>query len=207
LLAENYQIDMGFGTPKNIINRMPYLIRFFIASMLLFALEIRPCMTETMESQIKTAYVLNFVKFTQWPAETGAEGKVRLCVLGNKVLDESLVTLEGRKAGRFEINVVKYSTEAIAAMHMDAPRVLGKCQVVFIGESERHRYIPIIKSLANAPVLTISDIDDFAENGGGIGLRYRDNKIIFEVNLESVQRSKLHLPAQLLNLASYIFTR
>lgn len=182
-------------------------LRFLFVSTLLFVLNVRTGVAEILESQIKTAYVLNFVKFTEWPDGVGTDGKVTLCVAGNNVLDGTLATLNGRKAGAYELHVVQYPFETLWTEHANVNSALGKCQVVFIGASEQRRFIQIIKSLGDSHVLTISDIDDFSENGGGIGLSYRENKIIFEVNLASVQRSKLRLPGQLLNLASYIFKR
>lgn len=192
---------------KSCIIRMTPLVRFLIASTFLFALDVRPCMAESLESQIKTAYVLNLVKFTEWPAGVGSDGKLTLCVAGNNVLDGTLAMLEGRKAGHHELHIVRYSSETLLALQPNAASALKGCQVLVIGGSEQRRFSSIIKSLAYSPVLTISDIDDFAENGGCIGLRYQERKIIFEVNLASVQRSGLHLPGQLLNLASSIFRR
>lgn len=164
-------------------------------------------MAESLESQIKTAYVFNLVKFTEWPDGVGSDGKLKLCVAGNNVLDGALAMLEGRKAGRHELHVVHYTSESLLAAQPNAASALKGCKVLFVGGSERRRFSSIINSLADSPVLTISDIDDFATNGGCIGLRYREGRIIFEVNLASVQRSKLHLPGQLLNLASAIFRR
>ncbi|WP_054763237.1 YfiR family protein [Methylomonas koyamae] len=59
----------------------------------------------------------------------------------------------------------------------------------------------------NAPVLTLSDIADFAEKGGGIALLFRDNKVVFEVNLESIRNAGLRLPGQLLNIATHVYGR
>ncbi len=56
-------------------------------------------------------------------------------------------------------------------------------------------------------MLTISDIPDFAERGGGIGLLYRENKVLFEINLASTRKAGLRLSSQMLNLATNIFGR
>ena len=151
------------------------------------------------EGRVISAYVLNFAKFVEWPAETvWADNKVTLCVVGSNVLGGALSELDGRKAGSRELHVV---------LHSNADDNLSGCHLVFIGESERQRAVAIIKALRESPVLTISDIEDFAEKGGGIGLLYHQNKIVFEVNLKSIQRLKLRLPGQLLNLASQVFGR
>jgi hypothetical protein len=173
------------------------LARFLIALALMFGMAVRPGKAELLENQIKSAYVLNFVKLAEWPAGAGAaDDKLTLCVVGSNVLNGELSGLGGRKAGGRELRVVK---------HDNADGNLSGCHVVFIGESEQRRVIPIIKALGDSPTLTISDIDDFAEKGGCIGLRFRDNKIVFEVNLASAHKAQLRLPAQLLNLAYYVF--
>ena len=166
---------------------------------LLFLAWLQPGLAQGMtESQIKTAYVLNFAKFVEWPAGAIGADKLTLCVVGNDVLGGALAALNGRKAGEREMRVVQ---------RRNAEDNLRNCNVVFIGASEQRRFLSIIMALGDSPALTISDIEDFAEKGGSIGLGYRDNKIVFEVNLASVQKSRLRLPGQLLNLASYVYGR
>ena len=177
---------------------MNLIIRFLILSVLLLGLEIQPCIAELSESQVKAAYVLNFVKFTEWPVGSGTDSQVTLCVVGSNVLEGALAALNGRKVGGRELHVVNYA---------NADSELGSCRVVFIGESEQRHFVPIIKSLGDFPQLTISDIDDFAEKGGCIGLRDLENKVVFEINLTPMQRLKLRFPGQLLNLASHVFGR
>jgi len=149
------------------------------------------------QGQIKSAYVLNFANFVEWPAGTvWSNGKVTLCVVGKNALDGMLFELEGRKASGRDLHVVEYANQNAN---------LRGCHLVFIGESERHSAAAIIKALENFPILIISDIPDFSANGGGIGLLYRGSKITFEVNLDSIKKAKLHLPGKLLNLAANIF--
>ena len=164
---------------------------------LLFLAWLQPSLAQGMtENQIKTAYVLNFAKFAEWPAGTIGADKLTLCVVGNDVLGGALAALDGRKAGGRELHVVE---------RRNAGDNLRDCNVVFIGASERRRFVAIVMALGDSPALTISDIENFAEKGGSIGLGYRENKIVFEVNLASVQKSRLRLPGQLMNLASYVY--
>ena len=177
---------------------MNSLVRFFIVLTLLLGLDARPCMADVAEGQIKAAFVFNFIKFTDWPAAVGSEDKLKLCVVGSNVLGGSLAALNDRMVGNIKLHVVNID---------NADTNLRRCQVVFIGESEQSRSISIIQSVLDSPVLTISEIAHFEEQGGGIGLYYRENRVVFEINLTAVQRAGLHLPGQLLNLASKVIRK
>jgi len=176
---------------------MSKFLHLFLLSLGLSLASIRPSWADTpTENQIKSAYVLNFIKFVDWPAGAG-DARVALCVMGNAPLGGALSSLDGRKAGAREIHVehVKYDDD------------LKGCQVLYIGESEQRRVTAIIRALADSPVLTISDIENFAQRGGTIGLVSHENRIVFEVNLASARSGKLFLSGQMLNLATHVFGR
>ena len=167
--------------------------------LLLASTSAQPCRAELTELQIKSAYVFNFIKFVEWPVSTiKPGGRVRLCVIGNDGLRTSLSTLGGRKVGEYELQVMP------PLVRNDD---LGICHVLYIGGQEQRRFLQVIKSLEETPVLTISDISDFAEHGGGIGLLYRESRMLFEVNLASTRKTGLRLSSQMLNLAANIFRR
>jgi hypothetical protein len=168
--------------------------RLFLLFSLLAGIGTMPCRAELSEPQVKSAYVFNFIKFVEWPAAALADNKIRLCVIGDNELRTLLAMLDGRRIGERELQVVP-----------DAAGSLNACHVLYIGDQERRRIPPIIKSLSNASVLTISDIPDFAERGGGIGLLHRDDRMLFEVNLASTRKAGLRLSGQMLNLAANIF--
>jgi len=151
------------------------------------------------EGQIKAAYIYNFAKFVEWPVEALPAGaEILLCVVGNNVLDGALDALDGRNASERKLRVAQRSYSDLT---------LAGCHLLFIGSSEQQRFLVILKNLNDAPVLTLSDIADFAEKGGDVGLLFRDNKVVFEINLETIRNARLHLPSQLLNIASYVYGR
>ncbi len=178
---------------------MKNALRLLAILLLLAGMSLHPCRAELSELQVKSAYVFNFIKFVEWPAgaiEPG--GDVRLCVIGNEELRDTLAALDGRKVGAYELDVVP---------RREGGNGWSDCHVLYIGEQEQRRFIQILKSLGDASVLTISDIPDFAERGGGIGLLYREDRVVFEVNLATTARAGLRLSGQMLNLAANIFGR
>jgi hypothetical protein len=176
---------------------MNLFLRFSIALATLAWADMNPARAEPLpEDQVKSAYVLNFIKFVEWPADTSRDnGRLTLCLVGSAPLGGALGALNGRRAAGRELHVVQ---------HASADDLSG-CKVLFIGESEQRRFTAIIRSLGNSPVLTISDIDNFAERGGVIGLLNLKNKIVFEVNLAAARAGSLHIPGQMLNLAVNVF--
>jgi len=58
----------------------------------------------------------------------------------------------------------------------------------------------ILRGLALRGVLTVSDIEGFAEAGGCIGLVTEDERVRFDINQASLQRDSLRASSQLLRL-------
>ncbi len=50
-------------------------------------------------------------------------------------------------------------------------------------------------------VLSVSDMDGFAESGSGIQLFLRDNRVEFEINLSSASQGGLKISSKLLALS------
>ena len=176
---------------------MKHTSRFLWVLLFLAGISAQPCRAQLSEVQIESAYIFNFIKFVEWPdSAVKSGGNINLCIMGNDELHATLTTLNGRDVGEYKLQIMSpdQSREAI-----------GSCHVLFIDQQEQRRFIPILKSLEQRPVLTISDIPNFAERGGNIGLIYREEKVLFEINLASARMAGLRLSSQMLNLAANIF--
>jgi hypothetical protein len=53
-------------------------------------------------------------------------------------------------------------------------------------------------------ILTVSEIENFAQRGGIINLKKESNRVVFEINLDVVKRAGLAMNAQLLKLAKIV---
>lgn len=150
------------------------------------------------EAELKAAFIYNFIKFTEWPPADLANKNEPFVigVLGKDPLGAVLdKTIEGET----------YQQKAIVVRRF--PRMeesVGQSQVLFISSSEEANLATIFKLLDGQAVLTVSEIENFAQRGGVIKLAKESNRIVFEINLDSVKRAGLAMNAQLLKLARII---
>lgn len=151
----------------------------------------------SLEYPVKAAFLVNFAKFTEWPAESqqAQAPVVTICVLGRDPFGDVLEkTAAGRSVGGRPIAIQRHRS-------LDA---VGACHVLFIASSETQRLAQIIERLAAEPVLTVSEDDGFARRGGVIGLVVESNLARFEVNLRAAQRTGLLLSSKLLGVARVV---
>jgi hypothetical protein len=76
--------------------------------------------------------------------------------------------------------------------------------MLFISRSERDRVAGILADLNDAPVVTISEINQFALRGGIINFYNEGDKIRFEINPSAAERKGLRISSQLLKRARIV---
>ena len=82
-----------------------------------------------LESQVKAAFLLNFTKFVDWPAEAfaAADSPMAICVVGNASIGIVLGQMvEGESVGGRKVMVERNPADPSKS-----------CQVLFIGKSEK----------------------------------------------------------------------
>lgn len=169
---------------------MRFLIPFFsVLCGLLCALSVMAL--EQDEADVKAAFIYNFTKFVEWPAET--RGPLQVCLLGEPDrLLTALMSLEGKQSHGSSIHVLNVNHDTGS---------LDGCRVIVVGASETGRLAAILASAQKHPALTVSEIEHFADAGGMIGLVVDNARVQFEINAQAAQRANLKLSAQLLKLA------
>lgn len=148
------------------------------------------------EYQIKAAYLINFARYMEWPAGRLPAGAVlRLCLLGRDPFGGSLLALEGRPVQGREVRF----------RQADSLDQALECHIVFVSGSEERRLGLILRGLSGRGVLSVSDIEGFAEAGGGIGMVTEDDRVRFDINQAALTRDGLRASSQLLRLGRQVF--
>ena len=157
------------------------------------ALAIAPARAgDVQEYEVKAAYLFNFARFAEWPVSKD-DRNLQLCLIGRDDFGGSLAALEGKSVQSRTLRVRRVLLEEIDG-----------CHILFVSESERRRLAMILSMTETQSVLTVSDIDGFAEKGGMVGLQLVDQRVQFDVNLGALYSANIKLPAQVLKLARLI---
>jgi hypothetical protein len=156
-----------------------------------FALAVFMCSSGQLLAQrvsapaLKAAFLLNFVKFAQWPGDAVRPGaSISLCVLGDEQVAASLEgTVKGHPVDGHDPIVKRVRPD-------DAVR---DCHLLYVSRLGTNQWTTLVQSLNNAPALTISDLSGFAEAGGIANLIVEDQKIRFAINVDAADRARLRL--------------
>ena len=148
------------------------------------------------EYEVKVAFLYNFAKFVEWPPESfkNETSPFVLGILGTDPFGAALENLKDKTVRGRKLIIRKLA-------HLEN---FEECHILFISGSEKSNLRNLLATLKNHNILTVSDMEKFALQGGMLGLVNVDEKINFEINIDMVSRSKLKLSSQLLKLAKIV---
>lgn len=146
------------------------------------------------DSEVKAAFLCGFAEFVEWPS-VGKSDPVTIGILG---LDPFGSLLEATMKNRALQN------RALVLKRISTVEEALRCQIVYVSASETRRLDETLHALGRSSVLTVSDIDSFAERGGMIGFTIEQNRVRFHINTEAVERANLQISSRLLKLARLV---
>lgn len=149
------------------------------------------------EYSVKAAFLFHFAQFIEWPpgAFKDAGAPLTYCTVGE---DPFRGALEAALNGKtIEAHVMRVA-------HFKQVEEVRDCQVVFLGGLGKRTVPEALAALADRPVLTVGETQQFTQDGGMIGFRLEENKVRFEINLPATERAGLKISARLLALASKV---
>lgn len=149
------------------------------------------------EYQVKAAYLYNFVKFVEWPAQDFASptAPIQLCVLNDRSFESELN------------QIVKGKTVAgrpVAVIPVQNGEQSRLCHVLFINSSQSGQAHHILEVLRDTSVLTVGETKGFVEEGGIINFVLQDDHVQFHVNHKAANQVGLRISSRLLSVAKLV---
>ena len=164
--------------------------------LLLFGWGARADAQDVTEVTLKGAFLFNFARFTEWPADAlHPDTAMSACVLGDRAVADAFArTVKGKQlAGR-----------TIAVTNLPPTGAIPACHVLYLSGVAETRIAEIVSTLRDTPVLTVSDSDTFTKRGGIVQIFVESGKMKFRINSRSAKRARLQLSSRLLALAEVV---
>jgi hypothetical protein len=168
-----------------------------LLALLLFHFAIGAHAQTSRVDQIKAAFVYNFTKFIEWPSKsfTDVNAAIVIGVLGDSPMAAVLDDLvRDRKVNGRPITVRTIQSAAEAA----------STHILFVGAAESSRWAQVQAAIETRPVVTVGESPSFARSGGTINFVVQDDKLRFDINMTSAERSGVKISAQLQKLAAAV---
>jgi hypothetical protein len=188
-------------------------IAVLIAASVLLCLFITPnaypeSSAQYKEYEVKAAFMYNFLKFVNWPKEKMDQdaNTIIIGIVGDDPFGSAADIFNGKTIEDRQV-VVKRFEGAHQLKDMSEndknkrAEQLRKCHLLFVCASEQKSFQDIINIVSTYGVLTVGDSENFIESGGIVNFFLEDNKIRFDINLDSAEKSGLEMRSQLLRLA------
>ena len=173
------------------------------------------------EYELKAVCIYNFLKYTDWPKDSGdtevlappGPGPMVIGVVGKDPFGKTWKQIEGKMIGDRPIAVKIFGDFNTINTVQEDNRIkhtyddLKKCHMLFICSSEQPNGKKIIGLVQNHSVLTVSEIDGFLEAGGIINFLMENKKVRFEINLDAAKTAKLQIKTTVLKLAKRVMQK
>jgi hypothetical protein len=147
--------------------------------------------------QMKAVFVVNFLRFVDWPAShlAPAPAPIVVAVLGDRAFIEEL---------RAYASGQSVSGHSIEVKAVDRPQDARGSHLLFIGASESANLPAILEVAETSALLTVGDTDGYARAGVILNLYTADQRIRIEANPAAATRTGLRLSAHLLKIARIV---
>jgi hypothetical protein len=144
------------------------------------------------EYRVKSAFVLNFLQFVDWPGTRLPSGApIAVCVMNDSPITARLREFAAQPVRGHQVDVRTVS--ALAEM-------VG-CHVVFVPSASTARLPEVIARSGQAGVLVIAEDRDSAVAEASLHVAVVGNRVAFDVNLDRASAQGLKVSSRLVQLA------
>jgi YfiR/HmsC-like len=151
------------------------------------------------EYEIKAAFLYNLGNYLRFPASNLSDDDTdqlfQICILGSDPFQQNIDSAaEGEKIQGHPPKIRR----------LQRVQEVEGCHILFISTSERARLKSILQALNTRPILTVSDMEDFLEQGGMLAFYNENNKIRLALDLDKIKSVNIKPSANLLKLAKIV---
>ncbi|MGJ9418635.1 YfiR family protein [Massilia sp. CMS3.1] len=163
----------------------------------LFALNAYAQVGAPTEDVVKAAYLSKLGHYVHWPAHAAppANGRTVIGIVGAEEVANSLAQMAAVR------DPVKGTLAVRRLRNGDS---LEHIHILYLGKGYVARAGAMIDGAAARSILIVSESDDALARGSVVNFRVVDERMRFDISLESAEKAGLRLSSQLLMLAATV---
>jgi hypothetical protein len=146
------------------------------------------------EYDVKAAYLYNFAKFVEWPAQSfpSPDAPFAICVLGQDPFGQTLdeIVRDERVQGR-----------PLVVRRLKGWDDAELCHILFVSTSEQDDFAQLLGGHTFRRTLTVGEVPQFLAAGGHISFFREGSSVRFAVSEPNVARTDLQISSKLMRVA------
>jgi hypothetical protein len=152
------------------------------------------------EQSIKAAYLYKFASYVDWPDGVldDPSTPLTIAVMGADALADELAVITGDRT---------VNGRSISVRRLQAEEALDGVHILFVGAKGTGALAALTPVAHAISALVVTESGDALELGSVINFRPVDQRIRFEVSLDSADKSRLRLSSRLLAVAEHVTPR
>lgn len=158
-----------------------------------------PAEPRVTEGELKAAFLYKFGSYIEWPDEAFADDDSPF-TLGVVGADDIAIHLEAIVAAR------TVNGRPVAVRRLRPGDSIAGIQILFVGQAARAGLESLLADARRYPVLIVTETENALARGSMINFVVADDRIRFDVGLDSAARSNLRISARLLAVARRVVT-
>ncbi|MFT4796887.1 MAG: hypothetical protein ACJAXW_002115 [Candidatus Azotimanducaceae bacterium] len=142
--------------------------------------------------QTMSKFMINLAKFVTWPEERfdGASAPYKYCLMGDDpfagTLDSAVSDKQAKSRG--------FTIERLGLSDVESAK---SCHVVFVNVQTADQATDVIDSLSGLPILTVGEVEKFAQYGGMVGFLGEGRKVALAINQKRLEGAGLKASSRL----------
>jgi len=151
----------------------------------------------SQEYQIKAAFLYNFSRFVEWPKEAfqNAQSPLVIGIIGDDPFGSYLDDI---------VRGEKVASHPLVVRRFRRVDEIKTCHILFVSQSETNQMEQILANIKGRNILTVGDVEGFAQRGGVIRFVTESNKTRIRINVKAARTANLTISSKLLRVSEII---
>ena len=171
---------------------------------------------EKTPAEIKSIYTMYIAEYTKWPdaadekkpAQRDADKPFVIGIVGNdpnniaEPFKQKIASISGMAINERNVELIDLPELGTRQMETQVIEALENCNLLFFSEDSEAEWYELRALLRNRPIMTVSELDGFASQGGIVEYEYDEaaQRMYMIFNMQAIKDSGLVVSDTLLNL-------